>query len=318
MRRPEFTKDSVAGAGLKLVGGLAAVVLFLVVVVGGGVYRTDCVTSSGPVTDWGPQGDIPYLWSPSDSRCRAHTLMRYVLGKVGVMSAVSSLDQAYTPELVRQVGAGSVAMAQLLPTFESLKAVGGFSDPSTQQAMLYLFQGQLGKLSANDLAALSQENSTAATDIGPVLMKLNALTASISGAVVDTNAFPGLPSDSKTFIAKWNGYLTSTATVLRNIGQALTGMKPFYNEFHQLIQAAYQTAQLHSTVQFDKVRSAVLNDMGPRYRRMQAAQQSLAGQKPIEQKFVSFVNGNQEAQVIVTRVNHDYPNGFLGAEFKRS
>jgi hypothetical protein len=270
------------------------------------------------VTDWGPQGDIPYLWSPSDSRCRAHTLMRYVLGKVGVMSAVSSLDQAYTPELVRQVGAGSVAMAQLLPTFESLKAVGGFSDPSTQQAMLYLFQGQLGKLSANDLAALSQENSTAATDIGPVLMKLNALTASISGAVVDTNAFPGLPSDSKTFIAKWNGYLTSTATVLRNIGQALTGMKPFYNEFHQLIQAAYQTAQLHSTVQFDKVRSAVLNDMGPRYRRMQAAQQSLAGQKPIEQKFVSFVNGNQEAQVIVTRVNHDYPNGFLGAEFKRS
>ena len=127
---------------------LAGIVFFLVVVVGGGVYRTDCLLSSGQlVTDWGPKGDIPYLWSPGPN-CRAHTLIRYVLGRVGVMSPARTLDQT-SPELVRQAGGGSVAMAQLVPTLESLKTVGGFSDPNSQQAMLDLFQGQLSKLRAS-------------------------------------------------------------------------------------------------------------------------------------------------------------------------
>jgi hypothetical protein len=34
---------------------------------------------------WGMKGDIPYLWTPGDSRCQAPTLTRYVLGKVGIM-----------------------------------------------------------------------------------------------------------------------------------------------------------------------------------------------------------------------------------------
>lgn len=287
--------------------------------VGGGVYRTECLTSNGRVvTDWGAKGDIPYLWSPSRGNCRPHTLMRYVLGKVGVMSAASTLGQAYTPEFVRKVDAGSTAMAQLIPTLASLKTVGGFSHPRTQQAMLDLFQGQLNTLSANDLTTLSQENATAATHIRPVLTRLNALAASISAAVVNPSAFPGLPVDSKTFLADWNAYLRSTADALRNVSQALAGMHPFYNEFQQLIQAAYQTAQLRSTVQFDKLRAAVFKDLAPRYQRMQAAQQSLTGEKPIEQKLLSFVNASPDAQAIVTRVNHDDPSGFLASEFKRS
>jgi hypothetical protein len=317
--RLSVSKEGLSNAGLKLAGILAGIAFFFIVAIGGGVYRTDCVTSSGQViTTWGAEGDIPYLWSPDDSRCRAYTLMRYVLGSVGVMSAVKSLDKAYTPELVRQVGAGSVAMAQLIPAFESLKTVGGFSDPSSQQAMLYLFQGQLKKLSANDLATLSQENQTAATHIGPVLTKLNALAASISGAVVNPATYPSLPADSKTFVAEWNAELTSTATALRNVSQALSGMHPFYGEFEQLIQAVYHTAQLRSTVQFDKLRSSVFKDMAPRYQRVQSAQQSLTAAQPIEHKLMSFVNGSQDAQAVVTRVNHGYPNGFLAQEFKRS
>ena len=262
MPRFRISKESSAGAGLKLAGVLAGIVFFLVAVVGGGVYRTDCLLSSGQVvTDWGPKGDIPYLWS-SGPLCRAHTLIRSVLGTVGVMSPARTLDQALR-DLVRQVGGGSVAMAQLVPTLEALKTVGGFSDPNSQQAMLDLFQGQLSKLSASALQTISKENQMAAAHIGPVLTKLNALATSISGSVVDASSFPGSSADSKTFLEDWNAYLTWTASALRQVSGALSGMHPFYAEFQQLIEAAYQTARLHSTVQFDKRRASVIKDMGP-------------------------------------------------------
>ncbi len=89
MRRLTVTKDGLAAVGLKVAGGVVFVVVFLAVVVGGGVYRTDCVSDSGQFTrTWGLEGDLPYLWSPGDNRCRAHTLTRFVLGKVGIMGDV--------------------------------------------------------------------------------------------------------------------------------------------------------------------------------------------------------------------------------------
>lgn len=67
-----MSKESLANAGAKLATIVAGVTFFLAIVVGGGVYRTDCITSTGRViTTWGAEGDIPYLWSPNDSRCRA-------------------------------------------------------------------------------------------------------------------------------------------------------------------------------------------------------------------------------------------------------
>lgn len=61
-------------------------VLFLALMLAGGVYRTECTLENGTHTEGWDLGDsVPYLWSPSDDRCEAHTLTRYVLGKVGVM-----------------------------------------------------------------------------------------------------------------------------------------------------------------------------------------------------------------------------------------
>ena len=72
-----------------IVIAVVVVTFFLVVVVGGGVYRTDCISDSGQITrTWGVRGDIPYTWSPDDSRCRAHSLGRYVAGKLGIMGDV--------------------------------------------------------------------------------------------------------------------------------------------------------------------------------------------------------------------------------------
>lgn len=71
-----------------LLGALVGVV-FIAAVLGGGIYRTECVTANGlHSTGWTAEGAVPYLWSPGDPECRAHTLTRVLLGKAGVMSDV--------------------------------------------------------------------------------------------------------------------------------------------------------------------------------------------------------------------------------------
>jgi hypothetical protein len=78
-----------ANAGASLVG-VAIAVVFVAFIVGGSVYRTDCISDGGIHTrSWGLEGNFPYLWSPDDNRCEAHTLTRYLLGEVGLMGHVS-------------------------------------------------------------------------------------------------------------------------------------------------------------------------------------------------------------------------------------
>jgi hypothetical protein len=77
---------NVAGA---IVIAIVAAVFFLAVVIGGGVYRTDCISDSGQMTrTWGAEGAIPYTWSPNDGHCQAHSLGRYVAGRLGILGDV--------------------------------------------------------------------------------------------------------------------------------------------------------------------------------------------------------------------------------------
>lgn len=89
MGRLNLTRDLFAEAAAKVIVGVVALVFFVVVVIGGGVYRTDCISASGQLTrTWGLEGAIPYTWSPDDSRCQAHSVGRYVAGKLGIMGDV--------------------------------------------------------------------------------------------------------------------------------------------------------------------------------------------------------------------------------------
>lgn len=232
---------------------------------------------------------------------------------------VTTSEQAYTQPLIDQVGAGSVELATLVPTLQSETKVSGvFSDPGTQQAMGYLVQGQLNKLSQSDLVKMATENRNAAAHIGGVLTKLDQLSASLNRATINASSYQNLSDGSKTFIADWNQVLTTAAADMRTARQGLAGMSPVYNEFQSLLRAAYNTSTLRSTVQFDKVRAAVLKDIGPRFTQLQNAMQ--AGTRAgtaAQQKLVSFVNNNQEAQAIVTKVNQAQPTGWFAQEFKK-
>jgi hypothetical protein len=119
-------------------------------------------------------------------------------------------------------------------------------------------------------------------------------------------------------VEKWNRYVATTAHALQATGAALSHMGPVYQQFPALIQAAYATARLRSTVQFDKVRRRVINTLRPRFQKLQSVMQSNRDAGGVQRDFASFVNGNQEAQSIVNKVNHDYPNGWLAQEFKGS
>lgn len=82
---------SVAGSVVATAIGGGIVVVLVVLMFGGGIYRTECVLDNGIHTKgWELGGSIPYMWNPDPRHCQAHTLTRYVSGKVGVMK---DLDQ---------------------------------------------------------------------------------------------------------------------------------------------------------------------------------------------------------------------------------
>jgi hypothetical protein len=67
-----------------------AVVLLVAFIVGGEVYRTECQQPNGLHTQgWEFGENIPYL-TVAHPGCTIHSLTRYVLGKIGVMSDVET------------------------------------------------------------------------------------------------------------------------------------------------------------------------------------------------------------------------------------
>jgi hypothetical protein len=92
MRNTMRRLATIGGATLAVTGaavGYALGVLFIVAMIGGSVYRTECFRPNGVHTQGWELGDtFPYL-TAAHQDCANHTLTRYVLGKIGVMSDVS-------------------------------------------------------------------------------------------------------------------------------------------------------------------------------------------------------------------------------------
>ena len=233
-------------------------------------------------------------------------------------SGVTSSEPVYTPALIKQVGVGSVALANSAPAIRAqAKATGVLQDRSLQQAETYLFEGRLDKLRLADLSRMASSNHNAAAHFDDNLRKVDRVAASLSGAVVNASAYQRLPDGSKTFLADWNQELRTEAAGLTHGRNALVGARPFFGEMQSLLRAAYNTAQLRSTVQFDKVRRRFIADVRSRFpdvdgvvaadhRRADAAERTL----------ISLVNNNREAQAIFEKVNQEYPHGWLAQEFR--
>ena len=78
------------GESLAAVMGTVAAVAFIVLMLGGGVYRTTCTLGDGKrIVAWSLEGSIPYLWSSGDRRCETHTLTRFASGKAGLQEDIA-------------------------------------------------------------------------------------------------------------------------------------------------------------------------------------------------------------------------------------
>ena len=77
----------VLGAAAGVIGAILST-LFVVLMLAGGVYKTECTLPNGVHTEgWALGESFPYLWDPGE-RCEATTLTRIALGEMGFMSEV--------------------------------------------------------------------------------------------------------------------------------------------------------------------------------------------------------------------------------------
>lgn len=243
--------------------------------------------------------------------------MRHLAVSLGVVATliagcgVGAADRPYDEALIREVGDGSDAANRLLPTLEGKVKVGpDFKDPENDRVFTALLQGQLSKLTQDDLDRAAEAVREGERRFDDVLPEFDRIASEISAARVDVGAHPRLSSNAKRFVDAWNGYLIVNAEGARSLGDAFTNMRPFFSGSRTLLRAADDAARLRSTAEFDKVRLRVRSDLLRRAARLRAAVRHFADGLA-DGGFVELVNGDPNAHAIVEKVNQRYPHGVL-------
>lgn len=242
-------------------------------------------------------------------------LLSLLIGACGV----TTTDQAYDASLIRQVGAGSNAVASVLPTLEAeAKKANSFSNPQTSQDTILLFQGRLDKLNTQDLIRLANANQTSAGHLQDALTKLDGLAASIASDRVDPSTHTKLSIGAKKFIMAWNAYLAGSVAQVRSVRRLFAGAKPIYAQFQTLLRDAYQSTNTKAEAQFDKARRAFVSNMLPVYNRLQSSLKSELAPTASAEALGNVVTHSIDAKAIVAKVNQEYPSGALETQFRSS
>lgn len=90
-----------------LAGGVAALLIFLLVVVAGNSYRKDCLTNRGTISqswtfNWA--SPVPFLFRPSESNCVVHVGTRVALNEIGVDTFKPSTAQTLAGHFASATG----------------------------------------------------------------------------------------------------------------------------------------------------------------------------------------------------------------------
>jgi hypothetical protein len=307
------------GAGTALaVMGAALGVLAIVALIGGGIYRTVCIGSTGQrITSWSAEGDVPYFWSPG-SGCEAHTLTRFVLGKVGILSDIST-DTIYTPSLISDVASGSLALERIAGALNPQAiAAANPSRTASDRAAGLLISGQLRSLHESDLRTVAALNLASENRLRQFVQKLRSIRSEIAASEVDPAQYTSLSGGAKAFIAAWNTYLTANTGRLALVLSALSRLRPVYGETTALIAAAGAALHGGSRTGFDIARLKVLHDI---VRRADGFKAELApvltGTAP-ERNFAGRVSSSADARAIIAAVNRQEPTGWLATQRARA
>jgi len=232
-------------------------------------------------------------------------------------SVTAEETTTYDAALIQNVGKGATAIASIEPAFTAgVDASQGFNNADNERATTKLLRGELSKLSDADLRRLRRTNRTGRRSLKVVLENLDGIADDLRTAQMNTSARSDLSDGSRRFIDAWNAYLQSNADKLQSVRDAFTAMQPTFGEFDKLLDAAYDTARLRSTAQFDKLNERFRGDLTRRVEGFDSVKPSSDGGSA-ERELVELVEGDQDAQAIVTEVNDRYPNGSLAQMFTR-
>lgn len=307
---------STIGAMSQHIGGLVlGATFFVLVVVGGGVYRTDCDTHTGAhAKGWELGGTLPFLQS-AHADCENHSLMRYALGKVGVMPDV---EPTYNIALIREIGAGSTDLASFIPLVHSASHfAGSLHEPRLEALTVLLFKGELNKLTVHDIALLAEANRRTEARITPGLSAIKSLDTRLHTDLIGPSGTRS--HDAAHLVGAWNVYLRTFAVLLTREGLIVTReSRPTLEGFQTLLRAALSTQRAQSTRGFHEVRVRYLalavrvTEEGKSAIKAASAELRAAGQH-----LEDTVRHSHEAQGIVEQVNARYPHGALTEQFKR-
>jgi hypothetical protein len=291
-------------------------VVFLVVIVGGGVYRTNCVTRGGThEKSWRLGDTIPYLTGAHEG-CKQDSLTRYVLGKVGVMSDV---EPTYNANLVHKIGEGSTVVASFDPTLQSASHFpGSLNEPKLEALTLLLLKGQLNKLSVKDTVLLAEANRRGAQHlIGVVHAIETTFSTRLDADHIEPKSYGTLSDGVRRFITAWNRYLRSSAVLFDSAGLALLSTQTTIQEFQTLLRAAVGTQRSQSTREFNHLETEYLANLPRAKKKYQdAISASAAKAESSARGLVAVVRQSGDARALVEQVNQQYPHGALAEQFK--
>lgn len=307
---------TIGEAGQRFAVLALGVVFFLLVIVGGGVYRTDCVTKSGThEKSWRLGDTIPYLTGAREG-CKQDSLTRYALGKVGVMSDV---EPTYNASLVRKIGAGSTEVASSVTTLKSGSHFhGSLNEPKLEALGLLLLKGELNKLTPHDLLLLAEANRrTEQHLVGAVKTIETTLSTHVRADHIDPQAYGTLSGGVHRFVGSWNLFLRSSLILFDSEGLALLSTQPTLQGFQTLLRAAFLTQHSQSLKEYRRVKAEYLADV-PRVKKKDQDTLSAAVKKEesSERELADVVRHNGEAKALVEQVNTQYPHGALAEQFK--
>jgi hypothetical protein len=228
---------------------------------------------------------------------------------------IETTDRTYNDSLIRQVGAGSVTEASMLSTLQSQAALpGNFNDPKLDPAMTALLKGELNKLSEHDYILIAGSLKRSYTRYPQYLALVHKLAKELREARLDSTAYRELSSGAKRFIADWNESLTGLASAFDAMRKSLVTVLPkLDNDFRTLLLVAAETTSQKAVPRFAQIRRRVLGEVFPLVEQLDALKQrySSAGKA-----LTDLIHKNGEAQVIVRKVNEQYPRGLLAQEYK--
>lgn len=220
-------------------------------------------------------------------------------------------DVIYSPRLIHDVGAGSMALMNMSTTLDihRLAKSGAVVTPAANRAAELLFRGQLNQLGQSGATEIESVINAGARRTKALVDTIRAAQRAITDAELNASSY-GLSAGATQFVDEWNAYLAAEQARAGRALQAFIVILPYFGEMRRLLAAARDTARLRSTAIFDRVRRRFFVRLQSQADAFQRLMGSIFPNNTY-QPFIRYAKSNVDARLIVTAVNRQTPGGLL-------